>query len=199
VRLIQNTRHRSYLTVDHVDAYLRLQAVGPPQLNLLTRMYERFDPLGAAFGLPPRSAEARREWICAALAHKVSVAAFSRTGDAVGHCFLAADTEGSAELAIFVHQDYRRRGIGTALVKAALEWGAKTGLRRVWSMTASADRVVLRLQRNCGFRLTKSISLEAELEVDLLAPASHARVMPLIVESYSGRHASFPSTCEPQG
>jgi diamine N-acetyltransferase len=117
----------------------------------------------------------------------------------VGHCFLAADTSGAAELAIFVHQDYRRRGIGTALVRAALEKGSKTGLRRVWSMTASADRVALRLQRNCGFRLTKSISLEAELEIDLSAPAAQARLMPLIAASRSGRHASLPSTCEPQG
>jgi len=130
-------------------------------------MYDRFDPIGAAFGLPPRSAEARHRWICAALGHKVNVATFSPTGEAVGHCFLAVDTSSSAEVAIFVQQDYRRRGIGTALVKAALERGAKAGLRRVWGMTASADRVALRLLRNCGFRLTKSVSVEAELEIGL--------------------------------
>jgi len=152
---------------------LESRAVGLPQFDLLTRMYDRFDPIGAAFGLPPRSAEARRQWIWAALGHEVNVATFRLLGtpqvmlSGCGHVRLR-------ELAIFVHQDYRWRGLGTALVKAALGRGAKMGLRRVWSMTASADRVALRLQRNCGFRLTKSISLEAELEIDLLAPASLA-------------------------
>jgi hypothetical protein len=48
-------------------------------------------------------------------------------------------------------------------------------------------------------RLTKSISIEAELEIDLPAPDSRPRVIPLIVESYRRRRASLPSTCEPQG
>jgi len=142
-------------------------AVGRPQFDLLLRMYERFEPIGAAFGLPPPSPEARGQWLWAALGHRVNVATLSPEGAAVGHCFLAEDASAVAELAIFVHQDYRRRGIGTALVKAALERGADAGLRRVWSMTASADQAALRLQTNCGFRLTTADSVEAELEVDL--------------------------------
>jgi len=137
-------------------------------------MYDRFDPLGAAFGLPPYRAEARREWIRGALEHKVNVAAFSSAGGIVGHCFLAADQPCSAELAIFVHQEFRGRRIGTALVKTALEWGRASGLRRVWSMTPSANRVALRLQLGCGFRVIKSISVEAELEIDLTVPRADA-------------------------
>jgi GNAT superfamily N-acetyltransferase len=105
------------------------------------------------------------------------VAAFSPAGEVVGHCFLAADKPASAEMAVFVHQDSRRIGVGTALVKAALDWGGAAGLRRVWSMTSSDNRVALRLQKNCGFRLTNSLSLEAELEIDLPVPWA-AREMP---------------------
>jgi GNAT superfamily N-acetyltransferase len=159
LRLRQNTLH--------ANAYLRIGTVGRPQFDLLTRMYDLFDPIGAAFGLPPHSAGARRQWIWDALGHRVNVAMLSPAGNVVGHCFLAADTPGVAELAIFVHQNYRRRGIGTALVKAALEQGANAGLRRVWSMTASADRVALRLQRKCGFRVAESNYVEAELEIEL--------------------------------
>ena len=61
-------------------ADIRIRAAGPPQRDLLIRMYDRFDPLGLALGLPPRTAEARREWIERALGHKVNVAAFSPTG-----------------------------------------------------------------------------------------------------------------------
>lgn len=151
----------------HMDADIRIRAVGPPERDLLIGMYDRFDPLGGAFGLPPRTAEARREWIGSALGHKVNVAAFSAAGEVVGHCFVAAgDEPGSAELAIFVHQDSRRRGVGAALVKAALECGSAAGLRRVRAMTSSDNRAALRLVRSCGFRLT-SVFPAAELEIYL--------------------------------
>jgi GNAT superfamily N-acetyltransferase len=111
--------------------------------------------------------EARRAWIAAALNYHVNVAAFSPDGEVVGHCFLAADKPGSAEVAIFVHQESRRRGVGTALMKAALEWGAASGLRHVWSLTSADNRAALRLQLSCGFRLANSASHDAEMEIDL--------------------------------
>jgi GNAT superfamily N-acetyltransferase len=160
-----------------VNADIQIRGIGPPQRGLLITMYDRFDPLGAALGLPPRTAEARCEWIGSALGQKVNVAAFSPAGEVVGHCFLAADKPASAEMAVFVHQESRRIGVGTALVKAALGWGGAEGLRRVWSLTSSDNRVALRLQKNCGFRLTKSVSLETELEIDLPVPWA-ARQMP---------------------
>ena len=155
-----------------MDADNRIRAVGLPQLDLLVGMYDRFDPLGGALGLPPRTAEARRAWIVGALCHKVNVVAFSPPGEVVGHCFLVGDKPGSAEMAIFVHQEFRRRGVGAALLKAALEWGGAAGLRRVWSMTSSDNRAAMRLQESCGFRRTKSISHEAELEIDLPLPCA---------------------------
>ena len=90
-------------------ADIQIRMVGPPQLDLLVAMYDLFIPLGAALGLPPPVAEVRREWIGRALGHTVNVAAFSRAGNVVGHCFLAAEKAGSAELAVFVHQESRRR------------------------------------------------------------------------------------------
>ena len=150
-----------------MDDDVRIYPVGPWQRDLLIGMYDRFDPLGVALGLPPVPAEARHLWIGHALGCKINVGAFSPGGEVVGHCFLAADQAGSAELAVFVHQHFRRRGIGAALVRAALEWGAATGLRRVWTLTSSDNTAALRLQESCGFRLTKSGATDAELEINL--------------------------------
>ncbi len=147
-----------------MDAQVCIRAVGPRQRDLLLAMYNRFDPLGAALGLPPLAAESRGSWIGLALGHKLNIAAFSPDGQIVGHCFLAADEPASAELAVFVHQNSRRRGIATALVKTALKWAASVGLRRVWSVTASDNSVALRLQQRCGFR-TASVSTETEMEI----------------------------------
>jgi RimJ/RimL family protein N-acetyltransferase len=175
VPLIQNTLNGSFFIVGHLDAGVRIQAVGSPQRDHLIAMYDQFDPLGAALGLPPRTAEARREWVGRTLSHKVNVAAFLPAGEIVGHCFLAGEKTGSAEIAIFVHQEFRMRGVGTALVKAVLEWGCAMGLRRVWSMTSADNSAALRLQKNCGFRVT-SVSLVVDLEIDLSA-ARAARQM----------------------
>ena len=160
-----------------MDADIRIRAIGLPLRNLLIEMYDRFDPLGVALGLPPRRAEARREWVGVALGQRMNLAAFSPAGEVVGHCFLVADKAGSAEFAIFVHQKYRRRGVGTALVKAALEWGGVAGLRRVWTLTSCDNKAALSLQEKCGFRRANSTFPETELEIDLPV-AWAAREMP---------------------
>jgi GNAT superfamily N-acetyltransferase len=129
-------------------------------------MYESFDPLGAALGLPPHRAEARSEWIGRALGQKLNMGAFSLAGEMVGHCFLAADKPASAEMAVFVHQASRRVGVGTALVNAALDWAGAAGLRLVWSVTSSDNRAAVRLQCKCGFRVI-TISDEVELKIVL--------------------------------
>ena len=131
---------------------IQIRSAGQDDRGLLITMYDRFDPPGEALGLPPRAAEARRAWIGEALNHGVNVAAISPSGEIVGHCFLVPDSADSAELAIFVHQDFRRRGIGSALVRAVLASSAATGFRRVWTLTASDNRAAIALQLKCGFR-----------------------------------------------
>jgi RimJ/RimL family protein N-acetyltransferase len=146
---------------------IQIRAARPFERDLLVEMYDEFEPLGGAFGLPPFSADARREWIVFALAHELNIVAFAADGAAVGHCFLVADTSGTAEIAIFVRQEYRRQGIGRTLVRSALERAAAAGVRRVWSITSPENRAALRLQESCGFRVTKFEFPALELEIAL--------------------------------
>jgi L-amino acid N-acyltransferase YncA len=150
---------------------IQIRSVGLAQRDLLIRMYDRFHPLGGSLGLPSCKAEARRAWIDHSLRHTVNVVAFSPAGEVVGHCMLATDAPGSAEMAIFVHQQSRRRGIGRTLLRAALERAVAAGLRRVWSLISPDNRAALRLQESCGFRITKSMPLEAEMEINLCGSA----------------------------
>ena len=154
-----------------MDADIRILAVGPREFDLLLGMYDRFDPLGAALGLPPRTAAVRRSWIGDAVRQKLNVAAFSPEGEIVGHCFLASGDSGSAEMAVFVRQDSRMRGIGTALVKRALKWACAAGLRRVWGVTSFDNRAALRLLWRCGLRAA-TVSSVIEMEVELSPCAS---------------------------
>src|SRR5215471_15365829 len=123
-----------------MDTGIRIRAVTSKDRSALISMYEGFSPMAAAFGLPPRSADARGTWISKALTQEINVAAFSPEGPIVGHCFLASDGPESAELAVFVRQEVRRRGIGGALVQAVLELACAAGVRRVWTMTAPDNR-----------------------------------------------------------
>jgi RimJ/RimL family protein N-acetyltransferase len=153
-----------------MTADIRVRAIGLAHLDLLIAMYDRFDPLGASLGLPPNTLEARHGWIGRALCQIVNVAAFSPAGEVVGHSFLVRDDPGSAEIAVFMHQEYRRRGIGAALVRKALELGRAVELVRAWAVTASENRAALRLLVGCGFRLRRPDIDVAELDIDLRVP-----------------------------
>src|SRR4051794_36218865 len=148
---------------------IRIRIIGQHHRDLLVRMYDRFDPLGDALGLPPRVSEARHTWVRDALHHPMNLAAFSPAGEAVGHCFLVPGDADAAGLAAFFHQEFRRTGIGTALVKAALQWATALRLRRVWSITPSGNLAAIRLQLRCGFRPANPVYTETTLEIDLHA------------------------------
>ena len=165
-----------------MNSGIRISAVTSKHGDALTLMYEGFEPMAAAFGLPPRAADARGAWIRRSLLQEVNVAAFSPEGVIIGHCFLAKDGPESAELAVFVRQEARRQGIGGALVEAALELARAAGVRRVWTMTAPDNRASLRLQERCGFRATRygfdaidmEIALPAAWNAQEAAPAALA-------------------------
>jgi len=149
-----------------MNSDVQIRTIGPPQRELLIAMYDRFEPLGAALGLPPRTSEARQQWVGNALAQMVTVAAFSPAGEVVGHCFLAADKPSSAEIAVFVRQEFRRRGVGAELVKKALKWASAKGLASVWAVTPSDNRAALQLLMKSGFRLLKSTFGTVRLDID---------------------------------
>jgi GNAT superfamily N-acetyltransferase len=68
-----------------------------------------------------------------------------------------------------VQQAYRRRGIGTALVKAVLRWAEQRSLRRVWAMSVAENALAMRLLKRCGFRFLQYVLPGIELDIELPA------------------------------
>lgn len=96
---------------------------------LLARMYDTFEPLSEALGLPPKEPSRRQAWI-RTLREALNLVAF--VDDTVaGHLALLAIDNDSAELMCFVHQGFRRQGVGTALTRAAMEYAKEAGYQRV--------------------------------------------------------------------
>jgi len=133
----------------------------------LLGMYRRFEPLGVAAGLPPRNEQARREWIERSLEHEINFGAFSPNGELAGHCFLAADGPGSAEMAVFVHQDFRNQGMGRQLINAAIQEACRKHIQRIWTMTSADNLAALAVLKRCGFQARRGPVTAFDLELEL--------------------------------
>jgi len=149
---------------------IQLRPLNRSYRDILLRMYRGFGPLGLELGLPPRNEEGRQIWIDSVIQQEINIGAFSPSGDLLGHGFLATSGMGEAEVAFFVQQGYRRRGIGTALVKAVLQWAEQRGLRRVWSMNAAENDSAMRVLKRCGFRFSQYVLPGIEFDIELPAP-----------------------------
>jgi ribosomal protein S18 acetylase RimI-like enzyme len=131
-------------------------------------MYLSFEPKRAAQGLPPADPRAVTRWLDDVLPrghHFLAIVA----GRVVGHVMLVPMDGDAFELANFVHQSVRRRGIGTALNRVAVEEARRTGARRVWLSVEPSNRAALRSYARAGFRpLPGSLwAPEVEMEVRL--------------------------------
>jgi RimJ/RimL family protein N-acetyltransferase len=95
---------------------------------LLDEMYSTFTPLGGARGLPPADGVQRRTWLDT-LRQGLNFLAFVDDRLA-GHLALLPIGD-AAELTCFVHQDFRRRGLASALAQAAVEQARGSGYNRI--------------------------------------------------------------------
>jgi GNAT superfamily N-acetyltransferase len=112
----------------------------------LLRMYETFEPRGGPYGLPPRNAP--EKWLKRLAEYPNFVATVD--GHLVAHGVLCPEGD-SAELAVFVHQDYRNRGLGKAILSQLIEEARHRGLKRVWGMMDPENIPLLRLALANGF------------------------------------------------
>ncbi len=110
----------------HQIAVRRLEQQDGP---LLASMYDTFEPLSEALGLPPKEHARREAWL-RSLGDSLNLVAFV-DGKLAGHLALLAVDEDSAELMCFVHQNFRRQGVATTLVRQAMDQAKTNGFQRV--------------------------------------------------------------------
>jgi len=108
---------------------LQIRRLTPQDQTLLDEMYATFQPLSQALGLPPAEPSRRQAWLHS-LAEAVNLVAFV-DGKLAGHLALLAVDEYAAELMCFVHQDFRRQGVATALCRAARDQAREAGYQRI--------------------------------------------------------------------
>jgi GNAT superfamily N-acetyltransferase len=124
----------------------KVECATPADREALVEMYLSFEPKGAALGLPPRKDPGR--WLDSLSTYpNVLIRAENRV---VAHGALCIEGD-SGETAVFVHQDWRGRGLGKLLLSELVEEARRRGLRRVWGMAAPDNFVMLRLADTLGF------------------------------------------------
>ncbi|HUF49376.1 MAG TPA: GNAT family N-acetyltransferase [Longimicrobiales bacterium] len=137
----------------------------------LEQMYSAFEPKRGAQGLPPHEPGIRR-WLDRVL-EKGDHFVVDIDGALLGHVMLIPTGDGKAELANFLHQSIRNRGIGTALNRMAVAAARDAGWSKVWLTVEPSNRAAVRSYQKAGFkRLAGSLwAPEMEMQADLETPA----------------------------
>ena len=146
-----------------------IRPLGDGDRTALDAMFDDFAPKRAAQGLPPGDPALRSRWLDRVLGqgHHLVV----EVGGIVrGHGMLIPFGEARAELANFLHQSVRDRGIGTALNRALLELAGEQGIRRVWLSVEPSNRPAVRSYEKVGFRRVPITGWSPELEMEVELP-----------------------------
>jgi ribosomal protein S18 acetylase RimI-like enzyme len=152
---------------DKLGHTFRVRTLEPPDRPHLQAMYASFEPKRAAQGLPPPDPPLIERWLDGIL-RQGSHVVVEMDSAVVGHGMLLPFAPGEAELANFLHQSVRDRGIGTTLNQVLVDVGRRTGLRRIWLSVQPSNRRAIRSYEKVGFRHRPATLWAPEIEMELL-------------------------------
>jgi GNAT superfamily N-acetyltransferase len=139
----------------------------PEEISSLLDMYITFSPRPVSQGLPPEDPETCHDWVQTLCKLGINILAW-RGDQVIGHVALVPNVEGkSGEFVIFVHQDHRNLGIGTALGEVALEMFRHLGFELVWLTVRMMNYVAIKLYKNLGFEFCDSDNYERLMMLEL--------------------------------
>jgi RimJ/RimL family protein N-acetyltransferase len=145
---------------------LQVREYSLEDLGALVEMYKSFEPKLVAQGLPPPDVPRIAHWLDK-LQNKSRGLVALEGAKVVAHsvlCPIAADT---VEFAVFVHQDCREEGLGTALSLLAFDWAYQMGFSEAFLTTEPSNFRAMRLFRKLGFQITSRYGDECEMKLAL--------------------------------
>lgn len=164
----RRSRQHDVLSIFDSKAGLKVEVVEfyENRLSELVEMYDEFEPKRAAQGLPPIGRDRIATWLrhLQKSAHNLLALWDDRV---IGHAMLCPMEGQRAEFAIFLHQDFRNQGIGTALTQVTLEYARLKGLRHVWLSVEVNNRCAIRVYGKQGFQVSGMFGPEQEMSLNL--------------------------------
>jgi RimJ/RimL family protein N-acetyltransferase len=140
---------------DKEGRHLEVREYSPKCFPHLLEMYHGFSPKARFQGMPPKEKDACENWIAGLVDTGENFLAWQE-GVVVGHVVMLPDfTRKDAEYLIFVAQNFRGRGIGSALTHAAIERAKELGLERVWLTVETYNLRATALYRKFAFEVAE--------------------------------------------
>jgi len=135
-------------------------------LTSLIHMYDTYNPLGSVLGLPPLDRDKRHQWVEDMICRGTNLLALY--GDIViGQASLFSMPVNWAEYFIFIHQDFQRQGIGTAITFYVIDWAKHDNLSTIWLTVERKNYVAIGLCSKAGFKRIGSSGSEWEMVLTL--------------------------------
>ena len=118
-------------------------------------------------GRPPGEPAALRRRLGLGDPRSTVLLSLDAAGAIAGMASLALASAGTAETAVIVRSDLKRRGVGTALMRRLVHQARMSGLTRLMAFVLYENLPARRLVRRLGFRQIGPIDAELEFQLDL--------------------------------
>ena len=152
------------------DTFL-VRESAPEDFAALVAMYKGFEPKRVAQGLPPPDVPRIAVWLDKLQRKSRSLIVLDGKS-VVAHAILCPISDAAVEFTIFVHQDYRCIGLGTALTRLAVAFSDQCGFAEVFLITEHSNLAALRVYRRVGFHVSSSFGDECEMKLVINAGQS---------------------------
>lgn len=152
---------------DRLGFDIHLRAYQGQDYQGIITMYDHFEPKGIAMGLPPIDKEVREQWVDNIINTFFNIVALYQN-KIIGHAAIDIfRTKVSPEYMIFLHQDFRSRGIGTNLTLIVKEICVEVGCKQEWLTVSSHNTHAINVFKRVGFKFRGPIGSEREMVLDL--------------------------------
>lgn len=132
----------------------------------LIRMYDNYYPLGSVQGLPPPDTDKRHQWVEDMICRGTNLLALHEDS-VIGQASLFSMPVNWAEYFIFIHQDFQRQGIGSAITFYVIDWARQEDLSTIWLTVERKNFLAIALCRKAGFKRIGSSGFEWEMVLTL--------------------------------
>ncbi len=123
----------------------------PEERENLIKMYEDYSPERRCCGLPPLSRKGIEMWIDGL--HSNGYGFIAKHGERVVGHIAAVPSGEDAEFAIFIHQDYENKGVGSELIRFASKFLKNRGIKRLRAITERTNRKAIETYKRLGFEV----------------------------------------------
>ena len=168
--------------VDGEGTPMLVRPYTPTDYDRLLELYETFDSSHCAQGLPPTTPARLEGWVESLLEVGCNFVAVL-DGRVVGHSLYTPTSHTEPELAVFVHQEFHGRGIGTELCKHVVASAAASGHDALVLDVERRNRAGVSLYRSLGFEPIGDHRRELHMRLALSEPVASQVQRPPVADA----------------